>query len=173
MTDMQRYWVTDVDLYDSTDDGSHQPEARFGVDYADIEVVLASDAEAAIAVAREDAIAAAAQRVEALRQASARSSTRSVRSEEAAISEHLPECPEADPSPARRSHCLCDRLRQAEQRGRDAYIKSLPVFHAYREGQRDERDRIRRFVLGLTTTEHTRHLVDTILWHIDKGDSDE
>lgn len=51
MTDMNRYWVTDVDLYDSTDDGSHQPEARFGVDYADIEVVLAADAEAVIAAA--------------------------------------------------------------------------------------------------------------------------
>jgi len=60
-----------------------------------------------------------ADHVEALRQASARSSTRSVRSEEAAMSEHLPECPMADPSPARRSHCLCDRLRQAEQRGYD------------------------------------------------------
>ena len=38
-------------------------------------------------------------------------------------------------------------------------------------GAREERERIRRFIVGLTTTEHTRHFAETILWHIDKEQS--
>jgi hypothetical protein len=77
--------------------------------------------------------------------------------------------------------CCCERLERAARRAAGELLLSVtpPLEEqgwaeaAYEQGKADERDRIRRFIIGLTTTEHTRHLIDTILWYIGKGDSDE
>lgn len=54
----------------------------------------------------------------------------------------------------------------------DGWMTCRQVRLAVEDAEQDERDRVRRFILGLTTTPQTSHIVDTILWHINKGEKE-